>query len=291
MDTLNAAGYEAYNVTSTNYEALESQLNTDFADMGLVSDGSYIITIHDENYDNNIANGVNPDVTIDQPDEDSGGNGTFTYTYNGTTYTMRYMTVASTGTYMQDQGDYKLTPSDWWGDATTSFLPNLFVTATDHATKKFHLGTIASFLLDLMGSSNYTRLQPNTLTIISQTNWDCDILQIWDDYSSQWKSAQVSARAISTSYSTGLIYDPDIRKHITYVGDSYVLQTTSPKYTNYSQRKLDAVSAYTRGAKSYDPTGDIEFYLGNEEGEIVYTSGNSPIFTHSEEWWSYIYYY
>lgn len=48
VDTLNAAGYEAYNVTSENYETLEEQLQTDFAQMGLDPDGSYIIALSGE---------------------------------------------------------------------------------------------------------------------------------------------------------------------------------------------------------------------------------------------------
>ena len=35
VDELTAAGYEAYNVTSENYEALEEALQTDFASMGI----------------------------------------------------------------------------------------------------------------------------------------------------------------------------------------------------------------------------------------------------------------
>ena len=35
VDELTAAGYEAYNVTGENYEALEEALQTDFASMGI----------------------------------------------------------------------------------------------------------------------------------------------------------------------------------------------------------------------------------------------------------------
>ena len=48
VDELTAAGYEAYNVTSENYEALEEALQTDFASMGIDPEGSYIIVISGE---------------------------------------------------------------------------------------------------------------------------------------------------------------------------------------------------------------------------------------------------
>ena len=41
VETLNEAGYEAYNVTADNYDTLEDQLQTDFAEMGLDPNGSY----------------------------------------------------------------------------------------------------------------------------------------------------------------------------------------------------------------------------------------------------------
>ena len=45
VEELTAAGYEAYHVTSSNYGELEANLHTDFADMGLDPEGSYIIVL------------------------------------------------------------------------------------------------------------------------------------------------------------------------------------------------------------------------------------------------------
>ena len=57
VDILADAGYEAYNVTADNYEALEEELHTDFADMGLVPEGSYIIVINGEDPAESISSG------------------------------------------------------------------------------------------------------------------------------------------------------------------------------------------------------------------------------------------
>lgn len=48
VEELTAAGYEAYNVTSSNYEELEASLKTDFEDLGLDPNESYIIVISGE---------------------------------------------------------------------------------------------------------------------------------------------------------------------------------------------------------------------------------------------------
>ena len=49
VDTLNNAGYEAYIVTTDNYETLEAELKTDFNAMGLDPNGEYIVVISGAN--------------------------------------------------------------------------------------------------------------------------------------------------------------------------------------------------------------------------------------------------
>lgn len=57
VDTLTDAGYEAYNVTTDNFEYLEAELNTDFAGMGLDPNGSYIVVIHGEEQTESVSTG------------------------------------------------------------------------------------------------------------------------------------------------------------------------------------------------------------------------------------------
>lgn len=63
---LTAAGYEAYHVTGDNYEALEETLHTDFAEMGLDPNSSYVVIISGEESDNNPNSNPNSRV-IDPP--------------------------------------------------------------------------------------------------------------------------------------------------------------------------------------------------------------------------------
>ena len=97
VDTLNATGYEAYNVTSENYETLEKQLQTDFSEMGLDPDCSYIIAISgEESSAGNNARGPNPGIVPALPPDGGGSPTLFEHTYNGKTYHMRYVTVVAT---------------------------------------------------------------------------------------------------------------------------------------------------------------------------------------------------
>ena len=121
VDTLNAAGYEAYNVTASNYETLETELKTDFASMGLDPSGSYIVVISGED-DSNSANpnsraGRLPEqIIIDDGYSDPNR---FYYTYEGVTYSMRYVTVTLADTTMPLKQDFNFevtkaeNPSIW----------------------------------------------------------------------------------------------------------------------------------------------------------------------------------
>ena len=262
VDALNAAGYEAYNVTSTNYEALESQLNTDFADMGLVPDGSYIITIHDENFDNNIANGVNPDVTIDLPDEDSGGNGTFTYTYNGTTYAMRYLTVTS-----RDDPDYAMASSyDLLRGYSDSFLDRLLdagLTAyLDYINKYAHFGT----LLSILGLSDYVnryRTSNSVLNYYATTNWTRSYVQVWSSRYEYWYNGSRAEYVDMESKISGYVFDSSLGNYID-IDDKKVNKTEySTNYFNYEQRKIDAARGYIHITTIYDVIGSVRYIHDN----------------------------
>ena len=99
VEALTNAGYEAYNVTAGNYDTLEAQLYTDFGEMGLDPNGSYIVVISggDGEASGNSAGAnsrVRPETDLEGP-PGSTGNASFEYTQDGTTYTMRYVTVTS----------------------------------------------------------------------------------------------------------------------------------------------------------------------------------------------------
>lgn len=290
VEQLAAAGYEAYNVTAENYLALESSLKCVFAELGLDPDGSYIIVVSGEDKgsgDHNSNSRTSGRSLVDpNPSLIGGGTGEgFTYNYQGVPYTMRYITItAATGSNMLVDSTYSLAPSTWLADGAMDIFSTFLYTAADLLGDKLPLGTIASLLFDWTQEDNYTELEPGTLTLLANTTWTCDILQIWNDSYSRWDSVQGSAYAISQARCSGFIYDPEINESVLYDGILYSVKNFSPNYSDYSQRKEDAVIAYKNGRKSYDCTGDIDFFLGNEKGEIVYSSSDSPLFTHLEGW-------
>ena len=282
IDILTAAGYEAYNITPSNYHSLEDKLNTSFQGMGLDPEGSYIIVLHGDDSDtSSAANGIGSRAIVPAPDP---GSSTFTYTYNGTTYTMRYVTVTATsGSYMLASSTYTLDPNYWDEAGIMDVFGTYLFYAADSLSEKIPIGTIASLLFDWMQDDNYTALDPGTLTLHAATTWTCDTIQILNNASSQWRTVQASAYAVSHARCVGYVYNPDINDSVWHDGTELSNRCFSPKYTNYSQRKLDAVTAYRNGTRSYDLTGDICFYFGNVGGNL-YGNINDPLFTHYEQW-------
>ena len=49
-------------------------------------------------------------------------------------------------------------------------------------------------------------------------------------------------------------------------------------------RQDNAVKYFLLGRISYDYTGDINFYLTDGDGNVIYTSSNRPFITHLEQW-------
>lgn len=85
---LNEAGYEAYDVNPDTFYSVENRLKTDLNQLGLDPSSSYIIVVSGERNSTDDTGTTSPARKItDSP---------FTYTYNGITHTMRYLTIQPT---------------------------------------------------------------------------------------------------------------------------------------------------------------------------------------------------
>ena len=295
VETLTNAGYEAYNVTAGNYDTLEAQLYTDFGEMGLDPNGSYIVVISggDGEASGNSAGAnsrVRPETDLEGP-PGSTGNASFEYTQDGTTYTMRYVTVTSaTGMYMAVDSEYDLDPTTWYEKFPSHLMSAGLVAIADSVSEEFMkgkwlpLGSIASFVYDVFADDNYTEYDAGILTIFATTTWTAQSIQVWDNNDGRWETAQSSAMAVSTAFCAGYIVNSTTKKRDQFIGEESAVTTVSPKYTNTSQRLADAVYGFTRGIIYWDRTGDINFYMGDSTGSVVIGPGSQPLFTHQEGW-------
>ena len=285
VDNLNAAGYEAYNVTPSNYDALEKSLQTDFGDLVLDPAGSYIVVISGEDAEENISNSKtrgSPDFSYE---DDLEGASSFTHTYNGVTYHMRYVTVTSAQrSYMRVDSTYNLQPSMWAAEAGMDIFNTVLAAGADSLTSRVPIGTIFSLMTDWMIDDNYTELEPDTITIHAGTIWTCSTIQVWNTRFERWDTTQASAYAVSSAKCAGFLYNAETNSLEWKEGIIKSNTQHSPKYYNDTQRKTDAAQAFVSGNASYDRTGDIDFYLEDENGNIVYEANGYPLFTHQEGW-------
>lgn len=291
VDELTNYGYEAYNVTADNYDELERILKTDLDSVCLNREASYIVVISGEDQANSSdsarigGSGFNPSLG----DDVSGSY--FEYTHNGTTYRMRYLTITSSSdaTNLVSTSLYTLQPNDWAGDLIMSLFDAFLVTVIDGTVSGYTgvpvpFASIGQLIFGAVDDDNYIELEPDTLSVHSSTVWTLHCIQVYDASEKEWKISQVSAYADSKARCAGYIYDPDTHTSEWEDGVESTNVRYSLLYNNLNQRQINAAVAFSLGTVANDKTGDIDFYLGNSSGEILYQSEDGPLFTHIEEW-------
>lgn len=284
VNELQSAGYEAYHVNADSYTEVEETLQTDLSAMGVTEDGNFIIVVSGEIEKHNT--GISPASDILLPPHTEGGSGSeFTYTYNGTSYQMRYLTISSSSSNgTRVQSTYTLAPSFWLEEGIMDIAAVTLCAMADKLYKKLPIGTIASLVGGWFLDGNYTELDPGTLTIHAATAWTANVIQVYKSSSSSWKNAQCSAQAVSSAYFAGYEFNTNPNSPTQFVGEVSSITNKSPLYSSASTRKLNAAKAYVAGNISYDRTGDIDFFLESSDGEIIYVSSGKPLFTHIDEW-------
>ena len=293
---LTEAGYEVYNVTAENYLALESSLKCDFTELGLDPDGSYIIVISGEESeeDENESNTPTPRSLILPPHlwDDPTSGSSFSYNYNGVTYTMRYATITSL-----DEPEFLYVKKDYVLSNATSIIELLggladvsLVGVVDKITSNYTIVPVTSLIemallfVDWLVDTGLEELDPNSVTIHSSTRWTRSYIQVRNPDNGNWHTSQCSSYAISIVYcDAGLVWNPQTGKDEPSVGEAQEINTYSAFYNDSSTRMERAARGYLSGGTLYDRTGDIHFYFANSEGLVVIGTDKEPLFTHEED--------
>ncbi len=262
VDTLNAAGYEAYNLTSENYKTLEAQLQTDFADMGLDPDGSYIITISgEEDSASNHARGPNPNVGNAQA-PDGGDPAYFSYTYNGTTYYMRYVTVTA-----EDEASLGRTTSinllQEYGASNLINALNLPITIASSLGLLPYTGTVYSLFSAIV--PNINNVQPSVLQYIGGTNWTITYTQIYNFQEEMWVLCGSVEYATLRYAVQCAYYDPATNQYEFTASDGETYDVIySSLYDDKNTMKEYAALAYENNARWCDKVQYVEYKFAGE---------------------------
>lgn len=282
VDELRAAGYEAYNVTSSNYDSLEASLKTDFEEMGLDPNSSYIITISGEPSSN--ARGFDP------PTQDyyEGGGSSFPYTYNGTTYSMRYVTVTSASEpslSISTKYDFSKVKhiEDYAADIGSAIISLAIDEAASAVVPKLPLSTILSLLVDWSTDEALTITNPDEIVLYAGTTWTRKYIQIRNDANNGWYTALYTSYAVSRARCVGgYVYNPATNTPEFAAGNEHTKTTYSMGYNDSENLKATAVTAYLSNYQTCYCTGDISFYFITRDGTINFNGDGKPLFIHEE---------
>ncbi len=281
VDALNAAGYTAYNVTAESYEALEKELKTDFGAMGMQENGSYIVVIEgtesDATPDDGVqpASTISPEIELGQPDDT--GAYPATYTYNGVTYDVRFITVTSAEGGWSDRtestlGEMGLAHKTWKELAEFCLL-----TVLDNLAQGPY-ASIASLLAKLVTDDGVIHLSPGAMNVFAYTTWNRQFIQVYWRDKGYWCGAQCSEYANITAYTSGAVLNESTNFFDIVQGDTIKNTIYSADYFDINKRLYDAVSAMVHGANIPHDRVDVKFYLGQDD--LTLQPGSEYLFTH-----------
>ena len=251
IQDLRQAGYEAYELKAETYATLEDTLKTDFDDINLDVNSSYIIAVSGEE---------NAEAMRDSNDVGTPGS-SFTYTYNGREYTMRYLTITAADV----SGYGKASSVNILQSKSATVIQNCLdaaVSAYFDALTPIPFGTIASILgLTIV---DFSTAATSTLSLYAGTNWTRVYTQVWSPNYEMWMFASCVEKAKCSSYVTGQYYAASTNSY-QQIHTNQVSETKySNEYYNYTWRKRTAAQAYQASLTTYDFVGDVDYkYNGN----------------------------
>lgn len=282
INVLNAAGYDAYHLTPSTKETLNATLRTDFDEFGLDMDGSYIVVISGEERNDksrSIGGGF-----IEEDDGGIGGGGPgFYYTYNGTTYLMRYVTITSSEeSCLRKHTRCTLADIRTWADYVGDVLNSLFYIGIDLKTAPIPTSSIVSLLGNWLNNPKYELLETEDTLLDAATSWTRRYIQVWNEAGSYWHTAQCSTYASARAKVTvGYVYNHAIKDYEWVTTPEVTRQVYSDFYNNYDIRCTRAVNGFLQDVTYFDYAGDIGYSFYDENLASITVDGEALI-THAE---------
>lgn len=262
VDELNAAGYEAYNVTGDNYENMQDVLNTDLASLGIPADGSYVVVISGE--DEETGNGAStrafdpPHIGGEEPGLGTG----FTYTQDGTTYNMRYVIVtADENSALGVTDDVDLL--DKMNIDTLMGVAEILITVYSLAGDYLGVGTVTGLLAGFVFDGAHA--ENEKLEFWGGAAWTITYLQIYDATDQVWHT-RASYEYVTPSYTViHMYFNTQLKKYETYTESDDLELFYSEHYSDTTWLKQRAVLANTYGTFYNDAVDSIIYKYKGEQ--------------------------
>lgn len=247
---LNEEGFEAYAVNDVTYEDVQNTLGTELEEIGVRRGYSYIIVMDNEDAGNGDAQ------------VRSSAGASFSYTFNGVTYTLRRVTVTSA----DDSRMFQNTPSAplLKNENVASVIRNCLNTAItaylDAISGVAHLGTVAS----LCGFDVATLQRPSggSLTLEANTHWTRKYTQVWSSYDQKWLNGSCVEYATLNSYTHGSYFEAAINDAVQLYRKDATRYSHSKNYSNTTWQNQYAVVGYLNSFIQYDTVGNVQYKYG-----------------------------
>jgi hypothetical protein len=191
VSELKSKGYSAFDVNASTFSDAEASLQTKFNSIGLTPDYSYIVFVSGDEESEDISD-----------EKRASAGSSFTHTYNGTTYTMRYLTVTA-----DDDPLYgKASKVNLLQTASQTLIQNCLDTLINAYISSISslLGTVASICG--LSISNFSTAQTSILDLKGGTNWTRVYTQVWDASRQTWQYAACVENVRASSSMDGLYY-------------------------------------------------------------------------------------
>lgn len=252
---LQSLGYDAYEITSSNYDDMQDTLDTDLSVLGLSKECSYIVVVG-----NNAVESSNTRSTIGS---------TYTYTYDGTTYTMRTIKVTSA----DDSNYMQATSKDLMTSHSDSVVQALLDATIGAYAELLGVPSVFGTIASLTGLTK-VNLTPakSTATYNAGSTWTRTYTQVWDDNFSAWTYGSCVEYVTQVCYVNGLSYNATTDRYEEYTTGKQQDVTRSQYYYSSTWKNEQAIiGLLTAWPVFYDKTGDA-----------YYTYKSSTIITHKE---------
>ncbi|MCM1223868.1 MAG: hypothetical protein NC548_56390 [Lachnospiraceae bacterium] len=247
-ELLEKAGVQSQVVASDNYEAVQTQLNVDFEELGLQPEYTYLVIEGD-------AMSNNPGV---QPY--SSTSASFSYTYNGKTYSLKYLTIKAA----DDPAYEKADDADLLTSTSQTLIKNCLNTAiiTYISSASQVLGTVASICgLDI---SDFASGRSATLTLNGGANWTRVYTLVYSSADNSWMRGSCVEYVDTYSYMSGMYYSASTNRMESVARNDKRTTKFSAHYNDSDWRQRNAVIYVLNGnGCDYDTVGDVAFYYGD----------------------------
>lgn len=245
---LNEEGFDAYAVNDDTYEEVENTLNTDLEEIGVRQGYSYIIVLDGKDSDNGNAQ------------IQSSATSSFNYTYNGTTYSLRRLTI----TAADDGSMAKASYVNLLTSSSKTLINNCLNTAIyayiDFLSGPLHLGTVSAICG--LNVTNFGTVKDSTLILHGATNWTRKYTQVWSNYDQKWLNGSCVEYVRSSSHMSGDYYNAATNSMSNVPDNQSAATSYSNYYSNTAWQNQYAVVGYLNSFIQYDTVGNVKYSYG-----------------------------